>query len=86
MKEIETDCNCAFQSSFLLFVKFDITLGKHYRLKHPGEIKNTVYAFFLGEGGGGWGSEHKSSANGEFKMFDIMLISFSSVTTTAMRN
>ena len=52
MKEIETDCNCAFQSSFLLFVKFDITLGKHYRLKHPGEIKNTVYAFFLGEGGG----------------------------------
>ena len=87
MKEIETDCNCAFQSSFLLFVKFDITLGKHYRLKHPGEIKNTVYAFFLGEGGGGGGgSEHKSSANGEFKMFDIMLISFSSVTTTAMRN
>ena len=54
MKEIETDCNCAFQSSFLLFVKFDITLGKHYRLKHPGEIKNTFYAFFLGEGGA-WG-------------------------------
>ena len=88
MKEIERDCNCAFQSSFLLFVKFDITLGKHYRLKQPGEIKNTVYAFFLGEGGGGGGggSEHMSCANGEFKMFDIMLISFSSVTTTAMRN
>ena len=33
-------------------MKFDITLGKHYRLKHPGEIKNIVYAFFLGEGGG----------------------------------
>ena len=46
--------------------------------------------FFLGGGGGGGGeggSEHKSSANGEFKMFDLtMLISFSSVTTTAMRN
>ena len=44
--------------------------------------------FFSGKGvhGGGGGSEHKSSANGEFKMFDIMLISFSSVTTTAMRN
>ena len=60
MKEIETDCNCAFQSSFLLFVKFDITLGKHYRLKHPGEIKNTVYAFFLGEGGGGGGGGEAS--------------------------
>ena len=29
LKGIKTDCNCAFQSSFLLFVKFDITLGKH---------------------------------------------------------
>ena len=50
-------------------------------------MKNTVYAFFFwGEGVGG-GSEHKSSANGEFKMFDLTkLISFSSVTTTAMRN
>ena len=82
MKEIETDCNCAFQSSFLLFVKFDITLEKHYRPKHPGEIKNTVYAFFLGEGGGGGGVGKRAYV----KMFDIMLISFSSVTTTAMRN
>ena len=51
-------------------------------------MKNTVYAFFFwGEGVGGGGSEHKSSANGEFKMFDLtMLISFSSITTNAMRN
>ena len=52
-------------------------------------MKNTVYTFFFwGEGvGGEGGSEHKSSANGEFKMFDLtMLISFSSITTTAMRN
>ena len=50
-------------------------------------MRNTVYAFFCLGGGGGGGSEHKSSANGEFKMFDVtMLISFSSITTTAMRN
>ena len=52
-----------------------------------GKWKTQFMHFF--SGGRGWrgGSEHKSSANGEFKMFDLtMLISFSSVTTTAMRN